>query len=726
MKNFLNRLVVVALLSPRLTVSAQTPPVTQPSPPAAPQTTNPYDDDDVVRITTNLVQFDVTVTDKNGNPVSDLKPEDFEISENGQRQEISNFSYVAVAASSTNATPSKTTAKPDPLAPPIPLARLSSEAVRRTIALVVDDLGLSAESISQVQGALRKFVNQQVQPNDLVAVIRTSGGVGVSQQFTSDKRQLLAAIERIRWNPSGRGGISAIEPLRYDEPKPSTDPTDASNFEGNENDYVEQSYAVGTLGSINYVVRGLRELPGRKSIILLSDGFQLRDSKGNSNTRAIDHLDRLIDAANRASVVIYTMDARGVAITDLTAADDISGVGIRGARAIPMNRSRMLFDTQSGLIFLAKKTGGFNIHNNNDLGDGLKQMIADQNGYYLIGYHPDATSFDPQRLRFNNFRVKLKRSGLQVRYRSGFLGISDEKMKPAPPVTTNQKMEKVLMSPFNATDAQLQLTSLFGNDAETGSFLRSFLHIKTQDLTFTDQPDGSHQAVFDLMAITFRGDGVPVDQVGRTYTIQLKDDVYTRAMRSGFVYVTTLPVKRPGGYQYRVAIRDAATERTGSAGQFVEIPDLTKDRLQVSGIAAFGSDQASFNLMNDPSANFTDGPRPSDDPDAGITGRRFHSGMVLQYACYLFNARIDRATGQPQLKTQLKLFRDGKEVFAGHESAYDPAGRTDLKRLPFAGALQLGAALTPGQYVLQVVVTDSASGGKKRTASQWVDFEILP
>lgn len=686
----------------------------------------PADDDDVVRITTNLVQFDVTVTDKNGKPVPDLKPEDFEISENGQRQEISNFSYIAVAGSATNVAPSKSMAKPDPLAPPIPPAKLAPEEVRRTIALVVDDLGLSFESATYVRKALRKFVEQQLQPGDLVAVIPTGGGVGAMQQFTSDKRQLLAAIERMRWNPSGRGGLSGFEPLRYDEPKPPADKTDAANFEGDQDDYFEQSDAVGTLGSINYIVRGLRDLPGRKSIVLFSDGFALVDTKGNTNGRTISGLDRLVDAANRASVVIYTLDPRGVPIYDLTAADDISGVGFRGARAIPIRRSQARFDSLTGMILLSDKTGGFNIRNNNDIVDGLKQIIVDQSGYYLIGYQPDAGTFDPKRLRFNSFKVKVKRKGLQVRYRSGFIGITDEKSRPAPPVTTNQKMVKVLMSPFNATEAQLQLISLFGNDAGTGSFLRSFLHIRTQDLTFTDLPDGSHQAVFDLMAITFRGDGVPVDQVGRTYTIQLKDDVYESAKKSGFVYVTTLPVKRPGAYQYRVAIRDAATERTGSAGQFVEVPDLTKDRLQISGIAAFGSDQAAFNQMNDPRSNFADGPRPADDSEAGITGRRFHSGMVLQYACYLFNSRIDRATGQPRLKTQLKLFRDGKEVFAGNAADYDPSGQTDLKRLPLAGALQLGSALGLGQYVLQIVVTDSAAGGKARMASQWIDFEIVP
>ncbi|HEX5966033.1 MAG TPA: VWA domain-containing protein, partial [Pyrinomonadaceae bacterium] len=165
-------------------------------------------DGDVVRITTNLVQVDAVITDKNGKPVTDLKPEELQLLENNRSQKITHFSYIAA---STTGGPSKLTVG-DNRAPGVPPDRLRPEDVRRTIALVVDDLGLSFQSTHFVRRALKQFVDQQMQPGDLVAIIRTSGGMGALQQFTSDKRQLYLAIEHIKWYPGGRSEIGAFTP----------------------------------------------------------------------------------------------------------------------------------------------------------------------------------------------------------------------------------------------------------------------------------------------------------------------------------------------------------------------------------------------------------------------------------------------------------------------------------------------------------------------------------
>ncbi len=148
-------------------------------------------EDDLIVISTTLIQIDATVTDKKGRIVTDLKPEDFEIYENDKKQEITNFSFVS-SETQTNNSPIQ---KPNKISAgvPIPPVQIRPEQVRRTIALVVDDLGLSYESIYSVKKALKKFVDEQMQPNDLVAIIRTGGGTGSLQQFTSDKNILYAA-----------------------------------------------------------------------------------------------------------------------------------------------------------------------------------------------------------------------------------------------------------------------------------------------------------------------------------------------------------------------------------------------------------------------------------------------------------------------------------------------------------------------------------------------------
>src|SRR6185503_1110589 len=146
-------------------------------------------DGEVVRITTNLVQVDAVITDKNGKPITDLKPDELQLSEDNRTQKITHFSYVAADKS-----PSATTDGRDNRMPGPP-SQLRPEDVRRTIALVVDDLGLSFQSTHYVRRALKQFVDQQMQAGDLVAIIRTSGGMGALQQFTADKRQLYAAID---------------------------------------------------------------------------------------------------------------------------------------------------------------------------------------------------------------------------------------------------------------------------------------------------------------------------------------------------------------------------------------------------------------------------------------------------------------------------------------------------------------------------------------------------
>jgi VWFA-related protein len=158
-----------------------------------------------------LVQVDAVVTDAKGNHIAGLKPEDFEIYEDGHRADITNFSYVG-AAPPNPAAPIRSDVASGERNAPLPPVALKPEQVRRTIALVVDDLALSFESAAYTRQTLSKFVDEQMEPGDLAAIIRTGAGIGALQQFTSDRRLLHAAIERVRWNPFGTRGIAAFQP----------------------------------------------------------------------------------------------------------------------------------------------------------------------------------------------------------------------------------------------------------------------------------------------------------------------------------------------------------------------------------------------------------------------------------------------------------------------------------------------------------------------------------
>lgn len=697
--------------------------------PAPPPPQSPGDLD-VVKITTNLVQVDAVVVDKQGKRVTDLRADEVEIREDGKPQKITNFSYVEVDTPPVTKAPEKKDSNRN--VTPEPPRRLRPEEIQRTIALVVDDLGLSFESVHYTRQALKRFLDQQMQPNDLVAIIRTGGGIGALQQFTSDKRQLHAAVEKVRWMAQSRAGISAFLPLSADR-LPSTENAedDGGRTPDEEIDkFREDLFTVGTLGALYYVVRGLRELPGRKSVIVFSDGIRLINMRDPTSTaRVLNAMRTLTDLANRASVVINTMDARGLPVIGLTAADSTSGMSVQQIEESLSQRRQTLWETQEGLKYLAEETGGLAIRNSNDLSGGIRRIMEDQAGYYLIGYRPDDSTFDRinGRNKFHRISLKVKRPGsYKVRMRSGFFGVSDEKLVPAPQ-TPQQQLIGALVSPFSSSGVQLRLTSLFANDAKAGSVMRSFLHVKASDLTFTSEPDGSRKAVFDVMAITFGDNGRVIDQMGYSQTLRLKEANLERVMKSGFTYNVTVPIKKSGAYQLRTALRDRDSGKVGSATQFIEVPDFKKERVTLSGLLLRGMPLAEYKKTLG-ATTFADGennPAQEIDPMANAAVRQFRTGMAMVYAFAIYNAKIDKTTGKPQLRTQVRLFRNGQLIFTGNEISFNSDNQPDLRRLGAAGAIQLGTSMTPGEYVFQIVVTDLLATDKRRVATQWMDFEIL-
>jgi VWFA-related protein len=773
MKNKLSLLFLLALLSfAPVLAQRQTP---QPTPQQ--QETSP---DDVVRVTTNLVQVDVVVLDKEGRQVTNLRPEDFEVSEDGKRQPITNFLYVAadpLTATASQPNPTAAAAPADKNVPSIPTP-LRPEQARRTIAFVVDDLGLSFESIGFVRQSLKSFVNEQMQPGDQVAIIRSSGNVGVLQQVTTNKQQLYAAIEQIRYYPMGRNGISPFGDLNVGMQSWESRETGGREIQEFE-EFRQDTFAVGTIGILDYVLRGLGDLPGRKAVILLSEGFRIHTNQGRSE-RIVEAIKRLADQSNRASAVVYTIDTRGLQPLGLTASDrpginpyggdaakvpPITGAGgqpivasrtrmpedssrislsttaeraevdsvaaFRQLDALMNQRNAQFFESQSVLSFLAQQTGGLYLRNQNNLTAGIQNLMEDQKGYYLIGYRPEEATIDSAtgRRRFHKLSVKVKGSGLRVRARSGFYGISyeDARRKKG---SRDEQLSSALVSPFASGDVHLRLTSLFGDDPTTGAFMRSMLHVNARDLSFTKEADGSHKAVID-MVITVMGDngGIVGQPLTNTQTINASASNYERILQDGLVYILNVPVKQPGAYQLRVAVRDAKSEQVGAAGQFIEVPDLSRNRLSLSGIVLLGTDPNAVAAPASTAAGNGGAAQASNDQDlqASPALRRLRQGMILSYGYTIYNAQIDRSTNRPQLQTQMRLFRDGKQVFTGKVLPFDAGQQTDMKRLNAGGRIRVGPDLVPGDYILQVVVTDLLVKDKAKpsAAAQVIDFQVV-
>jgi VWFA-related protein len=717
----------------------QTPARAQPQP--APTPPVEVDEEDVVRITTNLVQLDAVVTDKHGKQVTDLKPEDFEVFEDGKPQKITNFSYIKTdIPANANLATSAPTPKPDKNAPPVPPRHLRPEQVRRAVALVIDDLRLSGADLIFARRAAREYVDKYVASDDLVAVIRTSAGAGALQQFTSDRRLLYAALERVRPYLGGNG-LSTFVPVQSDPTgaggssdsrasQGSRDSIDGSDSKDDLDNFRDEYYSVGTLGALGFVINGMHELPGRKTVVLFSPGFQLHttDEGSGRSDRAFIAARRIVDQANRAAVVIYTVDPRGLVYTGPTAADDMSGMSGSQISDLMSSRSQQLFDTQEGSRYLSEQTGGFSVENSNELLPA-KRILEDQKGYYLIGYRPAGETFDR---RFHKLSVKLaSRRDLTVRTRKGFYGVTSDQLRPAPR-TRQQKFVAALMSPLGAGDVHLQLTALFTNTPKFGSLVSSSMHVDARDLQLARQPDGWYEGSVDLIGVTFSDGGSVVDQRGVTQKLRLREDAYQRVMREGIVYTINVPIKKPGAYQLRVALRDNVNDHIGSASQFVEVPDLKKNRLALSGVVASGVPAAATPEAKGAGADAAqavaegrEGASEAGDSESSAAVRRFRQRGRIDYACVIFNARTDKAHTQPQLLARVQLYRDGQPVFTGKDIAVPISAQTDPHRIIYGGRLTLGTDLAPGDYVLQVLITDELRNDKYRVATQWIDFEIV-
>ena len=683
----------------------------------AQQASQEQNPDMVIRITVNLVQVDAVVTDSKDKPVANLKKEDFVILQDGKPQVITNFSYVnAVEGTVRTSAAPKHPSQPKGVAfppPPPPRSGMLPKQVRRTIALVVDDLGLSFESIARIRGSLKKFVDQEMQPGDLVAVIRTGAGMGALQQFTSDKRILYAAIDKVKYNSLGRVGISTFAPLGSGE-----NGMDATNFESER----EQIFAAGTMGAIRYVVEGLHELPGRKSVVVFSENMKMFYRDGLS-PRVMDSIKRLTDAANRSSAVIYTIDPRGLVYTGLTAADSTRGMTPQQIAHVSMARSQQLWESQDGLVLLAKETGGLFLHDSNDIDGMMKKVMDDGEGYYLIGYHPDASTFDAKtgQPKFHTLSVRLKQPGLHVRYRSGFFGTSDRQAAPIPE-TRQAQIAHALTSPFGSGALHVRLTSLFSQSAQKGPYVTSLFYFDPKDLQFTGEPDDWHKAVIDIVAVTFGDSGQVVDSVDKTWTIRLKGDTYKKVVSDGMVYSMNVPVKKPGAYQMRVVLRDTATGQVGSASQFIQVPDVTKGHLELGGIVLRSEiPQAKAPATVEHPEGHVEDPDPNGTPAVRV----FKPGSPIMYAYQILNAQAD-SEKRPDLEVQTRLFRDGQEVYLGAPKPLDLGAPEDPKRLIGGGRMHLGDKITPGDYVLQVIVTDKLVKDHYGTATQAMDFEVRP
>jgi VWFA-related protein len=700
---------------------------------ARPQQPSQQDDDEVVRITSALVQTDVVVTDKNDRIVEDLKLSDFEVTENGKRQELKFLEFVNVAGERRTEGSLPGGALPE-------TARIERELtpreVRRVMAFVIDDLTIPGQDVLTVRQMLTDFVENKMERGDLVAIVRTVGGKGLLQQFTSDKRVLRRAIAQINAASMNYGAFGEPEPQGVTKGDlmvfgGTYGDTQFEAMEINDlsratiEDTTRTTRALVGLLTANSVIDSLREIPGRKSLVLVSGGIPVLSAstidssgtpigviagQGGGMQSAVQQVtNRLRDNAVRSGVVINTMDPRGLTAqrgvasvnavpgrSAMDAPDPGFGRGASQQELAIMGQPLSAGSEQLSLRTLAADTGGVAAINTNDFRGALDRVLAHSRGYYVLAYSP-AEKFDN---KYRKIDVKVKRDGVRVYKHSGY--VAREDAGRTAPRTKREEVLAAARSPLAKTELDVSSNLSLRMTPPKGADLGINLLIDPKTLNFT-QADGKRTTTFDVV-------GFVVDEMGRTrggfsetVTASLTEEKYQEAVMTGLTYSagTQLP---PGFYQLKVVVREEASGNVGTVTRYVEVPDLTKGRLTMSSI---------FLHAVDPGAGASPVP---------LTAlRRLQRKQDLRYSAIVYNARQE--AGKPQLRVQTIISRDDKVIFRGQEQPAVVRGG-DAAQSVLVEQIGLPKAAA-GHYVLTFIVIDPLADKKFQTTMRSIDFYLV-
>lgn len=703
--------------------------------PTRPEDAAAQDDEETVRIETELIQTGVMVFDKSGKFIDGLRQNDFELTVEGKPTPLSFFERIVgtPSASSSSLTPRGGTKGADSN-----VARAAAAGGARTIIFFADDLHLSFESRKRARDLIKHFLDEEFTDEDMAAVVSSSGRLGFLQQFTDNPAVLRAAAARLGDDNIREAGDRLIPPMseeeallidRYDSQVTEKFAAEimAEHMAVSMDDAMQQArsrarnvlqmaalVARNTYSALEQTVRRSAQMPGRKIVMLISDGFLL----DTANTNSSDRLRRVTDAAARANAVVYTFDARGLDATPPT------GTGPGAYRV----KSAERFDMQEPLNSIAEGTGGRFIKNKNDMRPDISKALIEASRYYLLAWRPDPELRGKD--KFRRVEVKVKgRPELVVRMQNGYLEEVPKDALVAKGEPKNVKATAATAAPLDPSEEQLRTalnsfapktglpTSLSVNylEAEGGSVLTAAVRVDGAAVDFTRE-GGTVKADVDVVGVVYDSKGKAEATFSRRLLLSAPASRFEGG-RTPNVYYNYQTKLTPGLHQMRVATRDAKTGRVGSAVQWVEIPDLAKHKLALSSLLVAETRAEAARRLTDSTAAAK--PETLLEPAAAeiSVDRRFERTSALRYLLFIYNARGGAAA--PDVTLQTQIFRGNRAIFTA-PPARVPAEGQDAARLAYAAEVPL-EGLPPGRYSLHVTVNDRAA---KTTAAQRVSFVL--
>lgn len=554
--------------------------------------------DDVIRVNTELVQTDVMVFDKKGHFVDGLKAEQFALKVDNKPQTISFFDRVTSGKATVdrNTPGGKNTNPAD--------TTTSTVTIRgRTVIFFVDDLHLAPDSLVRTRKALTEFIDSGMSENDQLAITSSSGQIGFLQQFSNDRVALRSAVARLNYRTSTKLDMDSPPMSEYiamkirdgdeatlnyyitelqkqncfrakDEVVCSMSPQAmkmAVRERAQEMVTMAAPATDNTLIMLENLMRMAAQLPGRKIVFMISDGFYLNDRKSGSMSR----IKRITDAAGKAGVVINTLDARGI-ISEVLGADNPRPI----AEGATMNIGEVMA-SQDGLNALAGDTGGRAFRNTNaPMAEFVDKVLDETANYYLLAWRPEAE--EQKRGKFNRIEASIiGRPDLTVRLRTTYF-----KTAPLPILSLKKKADKdpekdreddmrlVIDAPVSQNQIPTVLELSLSQMPGVGTQLTATIQISREALNF-DLNDGKRSSDVDIGGIFYNDKGKPLNSfVGRLRVFPVPENASVdRRAQAVYAFHAWLPA---GLYQVRVGVRDIKSGRIGSAMQWINIPKVAR------------------------------------------------------------------------------------------------------------------------------------------------------
>jgi VWFA-related protein len=699
---------LLASMSPAQTPSQQPPVNPRSSPPPPPAKGQEPKPGQVIRAFTDLVLVDVQVTDRKGNPVKGLKPEQFILTEDDQPQKVSSFDYYDIEAIEVAAAED---VRPVVV---VSLGTTSSETVReavkdrRMIVLFFDLTSMQPDELQRAVESGLQFVQGQMTPADLVAVVAFGNVLTVRAPFTNDRAVLARAIARLR--PGKEANLAEMgETPNEEEENEETFTADLTEFNIFNTDR--------KLAALESVAELLRGIPGRKSLIHFTGGVSQTGQENRSQLRAAT------DAANRANVSLYTVDSRGLQASvpgGEARAESSRGTQMYSGAAV-FRQADSRNDSRETLETLARDTGGRSFFDSGDFKEVFDQVQKDAAGYYLLGYY----SANPRRDgRWRRLRVKVNAADVRLRFRDGYYAPKEYAVYTAE--DRERQLDEAMRSETPRVELALALETAFFRTGPNEVFVPIAAKLASSALEWA-QKRGRHETVFDFAAeVREEQSKTVVAALRDSVRVRLDADRFREVRQRAIVYQGGL-LLGPGHYRLKFLARETESGRIGTFEQDLVIPAAQPDRLDLSTVLLSHQLEATKKSSEVQTKAFGQEAKMARSP-LEVAGERIVPSVTrvftTQQRLYVFfQAYLPAHVDASRLRAGLVFFREGERR---NETPLVEAAEVDPKTRAASFRISLPLErLAPGRYSVQAVVVE-LDGGQSAFGRSYFALRAAP